>query len=71
MNWQGICLKDMTVQIVSGILNAHLMNIIQDHGTETQHCSKPGRGALDRIFVAQAALQTQNNNITKEPRVYS
>ena len=41
-----------------GILNARLMSIIQEHRTETQYRSQAGRGTLDGIFIARAALQT-------------
>jgi hypothetical protein len=58
-NFRGICLKDMTVRIMSAILNARLLKLIAEYGVETQYGSQPHRGTLDGLAVLRTALETR------------
>jgi hypothetical protein len=58
-NWRAIALKDMTARIMSAILNARLIKVIQVHGIETQYGSQPKRGCQDGTFVLRSALSTR------------
>ena len=44
-NWQGICLKDTSARIMSGILCSRLIKVIQQHGVQTQFGSQPEMGS--------------------------
>jgi hypothetical protein len=58
-NWRGICLKDMTVRIMSAILNARLLKLIDKYGVETQYGSQPHHGTLDGLAILRTALETR------------
>jgi hypothetical protein len=58
-NWRGICLKDMTVRIMSAIINARLLKLVEKYGVKTQYGSQPRRGTLKGLAVLRTALETR------------
>ena len=58
-NWRAICLKDMSARLMSGIMNARPIQVIQEHGVKTQFGSQPGLGCLDGLYTLWSALTTR------------
>ena len=58
-NWRAICLKDMSARLMSGIMNARLIQVIQEYGVKTQFGSQPRQlGCLDGLYTLRSALAT-------------
>ena len=58
-NWRATCLKDMRARLMSGIMNARLIQVIHEHGVKTQHGSQPGLGYLDGLYTLRSGLATR------------
>ena len=54
-NWRAICLKDMSARLMSGIMNARLIQVIQEHGVKTQFRSQSAR---TRMFGRTTRIHT-------------
>ena len=58
-NWRAICLKDMSARLMSGIMNARLIQVIQEYGVKTQFGSQPGLGCSDGLYTLRSVLTTR------------
>ena len=58
-NWRAICLKDTSARLMSGIMNARLIQMIQEHGVKAQFGSQPGLGCSDGLYTLRSVLTTR------------
>ncbi|MHA7927757.1 MAG: reverse transcriptase domain-containing protein, partial [Marinobacter sp.] len=54
--WRGICLKETTARILSGLIGARLIKLIKKHGIKTQFGHV---GCIDGIHTLRTALQVR------------
>jgi hypothetical protein len=61
-NCQAMCLKDTSTRLMGGIMNARLIQVIQEHGVKTQFGSQPARtGMFGRTI--HTAVSSRNQDI--------